>query len=85
MLAIRQRTKPPKELVENYKRWAKLNAEMGDTVLELMRHPEATLEQLWAVRLRYADNYEAFNDMRKQLRTMFWDGVYYDEKYPWNN
>ena len=80
----KQKTKPPKELVENYKRWAKLNAEMGDTVLEVMRHPQATLEQLWALRLQYADNYETFNDMRKQLRTMFWDGNYYDEKYPWN-
>lgn len=80
----KQYTKPPKELVENYKRWAKLNAEMGDTVLKVMRHPQATLEQLWAIRLQYADNYETFNDMRKQLRTMFWDGSYYDEKYPWN-
>jgi len=76
--------KPPKELVENYKRWEKLNNDMGNTVLEMMRHPDATLEQLWALRLQYADSYAEFNDMRRQLRTMFWDGVYYTEKYPWN-
>lgn len=81
----KQRTKPPKELVENYKQWAKLNNDMGNTVLEMMRHPDATLEQLWAVRLQYADSYNEFNDMRKQLRKMYWDGVYYTEKYPWNN
>jgi hypothetical protein len=81
---VRQRTKPPKDVVENYKRWAKANADMGNTILELMRHPDATLEQLWAARLQYADNYAEFNDMRKQLRTMYWDGSWYTEKYPWN-
>ena len=84
MLAIRQRTKPPKEVVENDKRWAKLQDEMGQTVLELMRHPSATLEQLWAVRLQYADNCESFNDMRKQLRGLFKNGNYSFEVYPWN-
>ena len=80
----KQKGKPPKELVENYKRWAALHNEMGNTILELMRHPDSTLEQLWAARLQYADNYAEFNDMRKQLRTMYWDGPYSFEKYPWN-
>jgi hypothetical protein len=84
-MLVKQKDKPPKELVENYKRWAKLNADMGNTVLEMMRHPDATLEQLWALRLRYADNYAEFNDMRTQLRKMYWDGSYFSEKYPWNN
>jgi hypothetical protein len=78
------RKKPPRELVANYNEWVKLHNRMGDTVLELMQHPDATLEQLWAVRLQYADSHNEFNDMRKQLRKMFWDGSYYFEKYPWN-
>lgn len=85
MLAVKQRTPPPKWLVENYKKWEALNDEMGRTVLKFMAHPDATLEQLWAVRLKYADNYAEFNDMRKQLRTMFWDGRFSFERYPWNN
>ena len=32
----KQKGKPPKDLVENYKRWAALHNEMGQTVLELM-------------------------------------------------
>lgn len=83
MLA-KQYTKPPKELVANYNEWVKLHNRMGQTVLEMMRHPDATLEQLWAVRLQYADSYAEFNDMRKQLRSLFWDGGSYFEKYPWN-
>jgi alkyl hydroperoxide reductase subunit AhpC len=31
-----------------------------------------------------ADNYAEFNEMRKQLRAMYWDGSWYTEKYPWN-
>jgi uncharacterized FlgJ-related protein len=81
----KQKGKPPKDVVENYKRWAKLQDDMGQTILELMRHPNATLEQLWAARLQYADNHAEFNDMRKQLRKMYWDGGSYFEKYPWNN
>jgi hypothetical protein len=80
----KQKGKPPKELVANYNEWVKLHNRMGQTVLEMMRHPDATLEQLWAVRLQYADNYAEFNDMRKQLRSLFWDGDSYFEKYPWN-
>ena len=81
----KQKGKPPKELVENYKRWAQLQNDMGNTILELMRHPDSTLEQLWGARLTYADNYAEFNDMRKQLRSLFWDGGSLFEKYPWNN
>ena len=81
---VRQRTKPPKGLVANYIEWVKLHNDMGRTVLELMRHPDSTLEQLWAARLQYADSYNEFNDMRKQLRTMYWDGPYLSDKYPWN-
>jgi len=81
---VRQRTKPPKELVANYNEWVKLHNRMGQTVLEMMRHPDATLEQLWAVRLQYADSYNEFNDMRKQLRAMYWDGTYQVDRYPWN-
>ena len=81
----KQKGKPPKDVVENYKRWAKANNDMGQTILELMRHPDATLEQLWGARLTYADNYNEFNDMRKQLRKMYWDGTYQVDRYPWNN
>jgi len=80
----KQKTKPPKELVANYNEWVKLQNRMGQTILELMRHPDSTLEQLWAARLTYADNYNEFNDMRKQLRAMYWDGSWYTERYPWN-
>lgn len=80
----RRKGPPPKEVVENYKRWEKLHAEMGRTILKLMGHPDATLEQLWSIRLRYADECESFNGMRKRLRELFKDGVYYTEKYPWN-
>jgi hypothetical protein len=83
-MLVRQKGTPPKGLVENYNEWAKLHNRMGQTVLELMQHPDATLEQLWAVRLQYADSYAEFNDMRKQLRSLFWDGSWYTEKYPWN-
>jgi hypothetical protein len=83
-MLVRQKGTPPKGLVENYKEWSELQGKLGQTVLKLMRHPDSTLEQLWGLRLTYADDCESFNEMRKQLRTMYWNGSGYMEKYPWN-
>jgi hypothetical protein len=76
--------KPPKELVANWKRMEALHKDMGHTILELMAHPNATLEQLWLARLQYADNIAELKDMRATLRKHFKDGPYLSEKYPWN-
>jgi hypothetical protein len=62
-----------------------LHKEMGRTVLKLMAHPESTLEQLWGVRLQYAERQEQLSEMRQQLRKHFKDGSYLSERYPWNN
>ena len=86
MLA-RRREKPPLTVVDNYKRWEKLQAEMGQTVLKLMAHPECTLEQLWLVKMQYSERQQQFIEMKQQLRDLFphyGEGVF-GKPYPWNN
>lgn len=81
---MRQKGKPPLTVVNNYKKWAQLQAELGQTVLKFAAHPDCTLQQLWLVKMQYAESCNSFNEMRKQLRDMYWDGSFYDQKYPWN-
>ena len=79
----KRKEKPPLTVVHNYKKWAQLQAEMGQTVLKFAAHPDCTLQQLWLVKMQYSERQQQFNEMRKQLRTMYWDcGPW--ERYPWN-
>ena len=53
--------------------------EMGFCVLELLRHPDSTMEQIETARNLYRDAYNRFEDGRRKLQT------HYPQMYfPWN-
>ena len=53
--------------------------EMGFHVLELLRHPDSTMEQIETARNLYRDAYNRFEDGKHKLRQ------HYPQRYfPWN-
>ena len=44
---------------------------MGANVLRLMRHPDATPEQLWELHLKYTETMKNFYDLRNKLREIY--------------
>jgi len=59
---------------------------MGTSVLRLMRHPDATPEQLWELHLKYTETMKNFYDLRNKLRGIYPDnGVYMMTTPPWHS
>lgn len=58
--------------------------EMGGTVLEMMRHPEATPELILDAQSRYARTYASYLEVRESLRKLYpQQHSVFLAQYPW--
>jgi hypothetical protein len=58
---------------------------IGNNVLRLMRHPDATPEQVWELHLKYTEVMQKYNDLRKILCERYPDnGAYMMMTPPWH-
>ena len=69
--------------VELYKAMVANIRASEQTILKLMRHPEATAEQILAVHKQYVGIYRSTEDVRGKLREKFPDRTLL-RPYPWN-
>jgi hypothetical protein len=76
--------KSERDLVAKYNELHQLIDRMGKTLLELMRHPEATNEQIDEARLKYYLCYAAWVDARIELRRRYPGEPVTQLEFPWN-
>lgn len=56
---------------------------MGSTILQLVRHKDATAEQMWAVHKQYQHAFESLVEARNKLRELY-PRPHLWRDYPWN-
>lgn len=75
---------PSKELRGKWKDFVAHHKVMGTNVLRLMRHPDATPEQVWELHLKYTEAMKKLYDLRDVLRERYPDGAFMPSQYQWN-
>lgn len=66
-----------KEMLKNWKHLCGLSRRREQTILQLLRHPDATVEQIDEVRKAYAQAYKQLKEARQQLETAYETGRIY--------
>lgn len=74
---------PSEQVLATYKEMHANYVNMGNTVLKLVRHPEATQEQLWEIHTKYSDVYKSLFEARQKLREIYPRSPLWRD-YPWN-
>lgn len=75
--------KPNADTIRVFKEMQENLTRMGKGVAQLMRHPDATPDQLWATHKTYTDGWKSYKDVRAKLREKFPEtGLM--RVYPWN-
>lgn len=62
---------PSKELRQMWVQHVAHHKALGTKVLRMMRHPEATQQQLWELHQQYTETMKNFYNLRKILRELY--------------
>jgi hypothetical protein len=76
--------KSERDLITKYNELHRLIDAMGKALLELLRHPEATNEQLDEARLKYFTAYGSWIAARVDLRKRYPGEPVTQLEFPWN-
>ena len=67
-----------KEMLKNWRDLCELSKKRERTLLELLRHPEATIEQIDEARKLYAVSYKRLKETQQQLIAAYQTGRIYN-------
>jgi hypothetical protein len=66
-----------KNMLKNWRHLCELSRQRERTILQLLRHPDTTIEQIDEVRKVYAQAYKQLKEARQQLETAYETGRIY--------